>query len=321
MADDRMLTFAGGGLDRAAHLRRSPEVLARFRAEGRARVLPVWRGKPLLAVAGDRLAPGLIPTDHPALAGAGAEVFLGLEDGTALFARDLSSWEPEEIPDTLGAFVDPSEQRHPDLPPSHRFAELRARMTALSPLAAELAATAKALTGWHAAHGYCARCGAESLAAMAGWQRDCPACGAHHFPRTDPVVIMLITRGNAVLLGRSHGWPDGMYSLLAGFAEPGETVEAAVAREVREETGLEIGPVRYLASQPWPFPASLMLGCRAEAAEGEIALDPVELDDALWLTRERAVDVFAGSDPSIRAPRMGAIAHHLLRDWLADRLD
>jgi len=156
---------------------------------------------------------------------------------------------------------------------------------------------------------------------MAGWQRNCPACGAHHFPRTDPVVIMLVTRGNSVLIGRSPGWPDGMYSLLAGFVEPGETLEAAVRREVFEETGVRVGPVRYLASQPWPFPASLMFGCQGEALEGAITIDPAEIEDALWLTREEMVTVMAAAHPRIRAPRRGAIAHFLAEAWLADRLD
>jgi NAD+ diphosphatase len=156
---------------------------------------------------------------------------------------------------------------------------------------------------------------------MAGWQRICPSCGAHHFPRTDPVVIMLVTRGNSVLVGRSPGWPPGMYSLLAGFVEPGETLEAAVRREVFEEAGVRIGAVRYLSSQPWPFPASLMVGCRGEALPGEITIDPAEIEDALWLTREQMVTVMAGAHPRIRAPRRGAIAHFLVEAWLADRLD
>jgi len=147
------------------------------------------------------------------------------------------------------------------------------------------------------------------------------ACGAHHFPRTDPVVIMLITKGNRVLLGRNAVWPEGMYSLLAGFVEPGETVEAAVRREVLEEAGVPVGPVRYLASQPWPFPASLMLGCHGEALDEAITVDPSELEDALWLDRQAVLQVFSGRHPVVRPPRKGAIAEFLLRNWLADRLD
>ena len=154
-----------------------------------------------------------------------------------------------------------------------------------------------------------------------GWQRTCPACRAQHFPRTDPVVIMLVTHGNSVLLGRSPGWPEGMFSLLAGFVEPGETIEAAVRREVQEETGVGCGAVSYLASQPWPFPASLMIGARTEATGTAITIDPDELEQALWVTREELVTVFAGLHPTIRPGRQGAIANFILRAWLADRLD
>jgi NAD+ diphosphatase len=156
--------------------------------------------------------------------------------------------------------------------------------------------------------------------AMAGWQRNCPACNRSHFPRTDPVVIMLIMNGNKVLMGRSHAWPEGMYSLLAGFVEPGETLEAAVRREVFEESGIRVGQVRYLASQPWPFPASLMFGCAGEALNEDIVIDPKEIEDALWVSREEMLDVFEGVHPEIKPARKGAIAHFLLENWLADHL-
>jgi NAD+ diphosphatase len=194
-------------------------------------------------------------------------------------------------------------------------------MTALPPAEAQAAATARALLHWHASHGFCAACGAPTAPAEAGWRRDCPACGASHFPRTDPVVIMLVTRGDRALLGRSPGWPAGMHSCLAGFMEPGETVEAAVRREVMEEAGVEVGRVRYLRSQPWPFPASLMLGCQAEARTDAIRLDPRELEAALWVSRERMGRIMAGRDDEVRAPRVGAIAAALLGAWVADGLD
>jgi NAD+ diphosphatase len=156
---------------------------------------------------------------------------------------------------------------------------------------------------------------------MGGWQRNCPDCGRSHFPRTDPVVIMLITRDDSVLVGRSPGWPEGMYSLLAGFVEPGETMEAAVRREVFEEAGIKVGHVDYLASQPWPFPASLMFGCSGEALSSEITLDPAELEDAMWVTRADMEIVFAGNHPIMKPAREGAIAHFLLDNWLQNSLD
>ncbi|MBI1219798.1 MAG: NAD(+) diphosphatase [Rhodobacteraceae bacterium] len=312
------VTFGGSGLDRAAAFRGDAARLGELRADPAARACVWWRGKPLLA--GDAL--GFVAPDHPALADQGeGMVFLGLDDGAPRFAADISGWEPPEVdPAELGRFFDATEQAHPAFD-GMRFAELRAVMARLTPREAELAAMARALLGWHAHHGFCAKCGARSDWAMAGWQRDCPACGAHHFPRTDPVVIMLITRGNSVLMGRSPGWPEGMYSLLAGFVEPGETIEAAVRREVAEESGVKVGAVRYLASQPWPFPASLMLGCQGDAESDAITIDPAEIEDALWLTREEMVGVMAGLHPRIKPSRRGAIAHFLIANWLADRLD
>ena len=312
-------TFGGSALDRAAHLRGDTGALAELLDTGS--VLPVWRGKPLFQ--GDDLGnAGWVRAAHPALAKGGVTVFLGLDEGVARFARDISDWAPEAGAEAVqGGFFDPSEQRHPALPADAAFAEVRGVMTRLTPREAELVATAKALLQWHASHGYCATCGSASEVAMGGWQRTCPACGAHHFPRTDPVVIMLVTHGNSVLLGRSPGWPEGMYSLLAGFVEPGETLEAAVRREVFEEAGIRLGSVGYLASQPWPFPASLMFGCRAEALTTDLKLDPVEIEDALWITREDMVTVISGAHPRLKPPRRGAIAQFLIEAWLSDRLD
>ncbi len=311
------VTFGGAAIDRAAHLRADPEALARMRRDPAARVAVLWRGKPL--VEGAELA--LLAADHPVLETAGDEVFLGLDEGAPIFAADLSAWVPDDMPDTLGAFSDPSEQRHPALGRDSLFVELRGAMTRIPPRDAGLAATARALVTWHRSHGFCARCGARSEIAQGGWQRLCPSCGAHHFPRTDPVVIMLVTQRNSVLLGRSPGWPERMFSLLAGFVEPGETVEAAVRRETAEEAGITVGAVSYLASQPWPFPASLMIGCRGHALDREIRLDPTELDDARWLTREEVAAAFAGTHPDVLPARPGAIARFLLHNWLADRLE
>ncbi len=313
------VTFGGSDLDRAAAWRGDAVRIEAFWAEGR--VVPLWRGKVLLR-SGDEAGLGWLSPTHPVLADAGLRVFLGLQAGRPLFAVDLSGWTPpaDEAAVQPG-FFDPSEQRHPALGADHAFVELRGVMTRLSPLDAECAATARALLQWHSTHGFCAVCGAATTVAMAGWQRGCGACGASHFPRTDPVVIMLVTRGNRLLLGRSPGWPEGMYSLIAGFVEPGETLEAAVRREVVEETGIRTGPVRYLASQPWPFPASLMFGCQTEALDEEIQVDPVEIEDALWVTREEMVRIMAGGHERIKSPRKGAIAHFLIANWLADRLE
>jgi NAD+ diphosphatase len=309
------VTFGGSGLERAAELRGD---VAALRARAGAQAILMWRGKPMMA--GDALM--RVPLDHAVMQDARPDlIFLGLEEDAPVFAADLSDWTPPDLDgSTLNQFLDPSQQVHPALPEA-AFAELRAVMIRLSRRDAELAATAKAVLGWHESHRFCARCGAESRQAMAGWQRDCDACGGHHFPRTDPVVIMLITHGNNVLMGRSPGWPEGMYSLLAGFVEPGETIEAAVRREVFEEAGIRVGQVSYLSSQPWPFPASLMIGCAGEALDDRITIDPAEIEDAIWVSREDIALAFSGGHPRLLPARKGAIAHFLLQAWLADQLD
>jgi len=308
------VTFGGGVLDRDARLRADAAALKAALAAGR--VWPLWRGKPLMQ--GD--LPGWLPWDHPVFRDAAPPVYLGLADGGPRFAADVSAWEPGAgAAPVVAGFVDPSIQHHPTLDARHGFVELRGIMTRLTPLEAELAATARAVLQWHRSHGFCAACGAASVPVQGGWQRHCAACGAQHFPRTDPVVIMLVTRGNALLLGRSPGWPEGMFSLLAGYVEPGETLEGAVRREVFEETGVRCGAVGYLVSQPWPFPASLMLGMRTEALTGAITLDPEELEAARWVTREDLAVILAGLHPEIRPARPGAVAHFLMQGWLADR--
>ena len=316
------VTFGGSNLDRAGEVRADPDALAAMEADPQARAVVLWNGKPLIA----RERPAslaLLPMDHPILQEhGGMRIMLGREDGAPRFAVDLSAWVPDEQDTgTVGAFLDPSEQWHPELPRDQVFAELRRVMTWLSPREAELAATGKAILGWHDIHRFCANCGAASEITQGGWQRVCPDCGRHHFPRTDPVVIMLIASGNSVLLGRSPGWPQGMYSLLAGFVEPGETLEAAVRRETHEETGIRVGDVEYLASQPWPFPASLMIGCKGEAISREITIDPNEIEDAIWVSREEVLAAFAGENSKLLPARKGAIAHFLLENWLADSLD
>jgi NAD+ diphosphatase len=312
------LTFGGSGLDRAAHLRGDCEKQRELWARGR--VIAFWHGQPLTR--GAELY--WLGTESPALAQVDISVFLGLDDGQPCFAADLSCQTVRDTvqPSKAAVSNDASNDepfRHPSLPQEVQSCELRAIMAGLSPREAEMAATGKALLHWHRTHGFCSACGAASAPVMAGWQRQCPACGSAHFPRTDPVVIMLITRGNSLLLGRNSAWPEAMYSLLAGFVEPGETVEAAVRREVFEETAIKVGAVRYLASQPWPFPASLMIGCLGEALSSEISIDPVEISDARWLSREEVAHAVAGGNPALHPPRHGSVARFLIEAWLADR--
>lgn len=316
------VTFGGSGLDRAAHLRDDAKAISGFLTDDRVGIMAFWRGKILIeGEPSGRLV--WLPPAHEIFTHARAPaIFLGLDDDQPRFARDVSAWVPDNLSAEAAAqFFDPTEYNYSGLPAGQRFAELRGLMAVMTARDAELAATAKSLFEWHRSHRFCAKCGARSEITMCGWQRDCPKCDGKHFPRTDPVVIMLITRGNNVLMGRSPHWPAGMYSLLAGFLDPGETIEAAVRREVFEEAGIRVGDVRYLASQPWPFPSSLMLGCQGQALSEDISIDPVEIEDAFWMTREEMMAAFAGTHPVVKPARNGSIAHFLLRNWLADNLE
>ena len=320
MRASETVTFGRTTIDRAAHLRRD---IAPLTADPAARTIVTWRGKSLVAHDDDGTTLTELPLDHPVLAAAERPpLFLGLDGGKPLFATDISPWEAPDADElAMSQFFDPSVNRHEDAPEGTAFHELRALMATIGAEDASRAATARAIFAWHDSHGFCARCGSRSEIAMAGWQRNCPACKASHFPRTDPVVIVLALHHNSVLLGRSPHWPEGMYSLLAGFVEPGEGIEAATRREVFEESGVRLGEIKYLASQPWPFPTSLMFGTMGHALSSEITLDPEELDDAKWVTREQVVTALMGDDPHLKPARKGSIARFLIERWIADDLD
>jgi NAD+ diphosphatase len=306
-----LITFAGGALSRATHLRAEAAALL-GRAD--AAVLPLWRGKPL--VSGAAATPCWLAPDDALLADcAEPAVFLGVDGDAPRFARDVSHLEG---PAAQGGFLDTAVLTLPD---GRRFEELRALMAAMDATQAGDAATAKGVLEWHRTHPRCARCGAPTAMEDGGWRRGCPDCGAKHFPRTDPVVIMLILHGDRALLGRQAAWPEGMYSLLAGFMEPGETVEDAVRRETMEEAGVPVGEVRYLCSQPWPFPSSLMLGCAGRALNDAISRDDAELQDAIWAERAEVAASLRGEPCRFKAARPGAVARAILQAWTEGRLD
>ena len=299
------ITFSEGGdaLDRAAHLRPRSRALL---DDPDARVLPLANGKLLIDLSRGTPALGWQPVSPATLAGVDSTVFLGMVDGLPRFTTGVPAAEDDS--------------RDPRLPENTRWIDLRSIAGQLGPAEATIAATAKSILSWHETHGHCSRCGARSAPEEGGWRRRCPACGALHFPRTDPVVIMLILHGDRVLLGRQPIWPPGLYSLLAGFMEPGETIEDAVRREVMEETQVQVGRIRYLACQPWPFPSSLMLGCIGEALTNEIKIDPTELEDALWVSRRELADILAGRHERFASPRVDAIARSILTAWAEGRL-
>ena len=237
------------------------------------------------------------------LAGDGIVIFLGINKrGKALFAADVS--QNRGVDD------------HPALKGMGAFEDLRALAMAgeITPTELAIMAQAKSMIDWHNRHGFCSACGERSIVAEAGYKRQCPSCRAEHFPRTDPVVIMLATYNDKCFLGRQKMWPKGMYSALAGFVEPGESIEEAVARELEEEAGLKISSATYHSTQPWPYPSSLMIGCHAEAESEDFKIDEVELSDGRWFTRKEVRAVLDGKgDGSVWFPAPFAIAHQLVK--------
>lgn len=320
MIDEFSITFNGPGastLDRASVTREDPEQVRALWEDGAARVTPLWRGKPLFQLTADGPRLGWLPTDAPILTeGREAPILLGLLDGAGRFAVDVSAWEdPDADVEAMRQWVDRTENVHPTLPDAHKFIDLRSIMAELTAGDAADAATAKGCLEWHRTHAFCARCGKPSEPDQAGWRRKCPSCQAFHFPRTDPVVIMLILHGDRALVGRQKVWPPGMYSMLAGFMEPGETIEAAVRRETLEEAGVPLARVRYAACQPWPFPASLMIACVGEAKTDKLDPDFNEIEEVIWVTRDDILASIAGTHPKISAARKGAIARSVLEAW------
>lgn len=274
--------FAGPGLDRADALRGEPARLEALAAAQNARQLAWTDGLPALGADGGLQWEAV---GDPAL-------FLGLDGERPCFS-----------------------------PVAAGGGDLRAQFGALAHLSASeapLFAAATSLASWHRRHGFCANCGQPSTIVRGGWSRQCGACGGEHYPRVDPVVIMLAEHDGRVLLGRQPRFPPRRYSALAGFVEVGESIEAAVARELFEEAGVRASGVRYVASQPWPFPSSLMIACTAEVADAALTIDTTELEDARWFGRDEVAAALAGSPAaSFIAPPPFAIAHSLLAHWLA----
>lgn len=309
MSDTPMM-FASNPLDRAGHKRGDATWVEAQRRSGDALFVPFWHLQPLILPplpSEDGRDVGWLPAAAfgPILAADPIIIFLGLNRrNKPLFAVDISALSD---PEQSGPFAGMG-----------GFYDLRELAAAGEVSSGDLSilAQAKAMIDWHLRHGYCSQCGSPSVAAEAGYKRVCGGCGAEHFPRTDPVVIMLATHGDTCLIGRQPGWPERMYSALAGFVEPGETIEAAVARELQEEAGIEVGRVRYIQTQPWPFPASLMMGCVAEATTTDIVIDQFELEDARWVSRADLQAAFAGQGDFAVPPAL-AIAHHLMR-YFAD---
>ncbi|WP_199090988.1 NAD(+) diphosphatase [Bosea sp. ASV33] len=296
--------FAINRLDRREDLRNKLDAVTALRHRSDTRIAVVAGETPILKrLDREALTVWFSHGETEMLGPAAEEIFMGMgEDGTPRFARLLDKAFAEALKERAELFVT-------DL-----------RSVALKRLVPEdevgPLGEAKAVLDWHARHRFCAQCGGKTVAGASGWRRECTNCGALHFPRTDPVVIMLVTRGDSCLLARQARFAPGMYSCIAGFVEPGETLEDAVRRESWEEAGLRVGAVRYLASQPWPFPSSIMMGCIAEALGDEITLDMTELEEGRWFPREEVLQMLEGKHPDgLACPQHIAIANTLVRAW------
>lgn len=312
--------YALNSLDRRAARRDDAVFMAELLAAPETRLFVIGRDRPALKPVAGGHDPFFALEEARALGTLREIVFLGQDGDRPCFAAllDDGAIVAREAPDE-GAFIETWRLIVPARP-DILLKDLRA-ITMEELLTPELIGAlgqAKSLLHWHARHRYCSLCGGRSELAAAGYRRECRACGAQHFPRTDPVVIMLAVRGDSCLLGRQPRFNKGMYSALAGFLEPGETIEDAVRREIREESGIAIGRVAYHASQPWPFPASIMIGCIAEAISDKIEIDHAELEDCRWFSRADVEAMLAGRHPQgFLAPNPVAIAHHLVRAWAA----
>jgi NAD+ diphosphatase len=302
-------TFAGNPLDRASDRRDKPEWIAKQLASPESLGLAMWNGRPFVEPSsksdggdGGGLQIAYLPAKLVGELAGGPErlLFMGLWKETAVFAVDLDD------------VADPSDG---PLQGFGKFEDLRAVALKLPPTEAAIVATAKQMFEWRRRHRHCAVCGQASEATDGGWKRKCPSCETEHFPRTDPVVIMLPYHGDRCMLGRQEAWPKGMFSALAGFLEPGESIEEACARELWEEAGLRTAKVRYHSTQPWPYPSSLMIGLLAEVEDDEAAPDQTELSEVRWFTRQEARDLLAEGIDGVFAPQNIAIAHQLIKAW------
>jgi NAD+ diphosphatase len=301
------LGYTESRIERAAMQRSDDAALDAFAGEALCRVYVIG-GEFLVLKQGASTHDPLFTLAEARALGRNAElVFLGLLDGAPRFAVALDAADAEGLKGRGDYVVS-------DL----RSIAIRALVEAehLPPIA-----EGKALLHWHARHRFCANCGAATAVVEGGWRRDCPSCRAQHFPRTDPVVIMLPIAGERCVLGRSHRFQAGMWSCLAGFVEPGEAIEDAVRRETREEAGIICGRVAYFATQPWPFPTSLMIGCHAEALSQQIVIDRAELDDARWFDREEVANMLLRRHTGgLTTPPSVAIAYHIIRAWVEEEV-
>lgn len=289
--------FAGNRLDRIAEARDNLPPMASLARRADALICLLFDDKALVTAGDAPRALHAVSVAEAVGVDLGSAILLGFEDGA---------------PRLAAAIAPPAEEM------ALQAVDMRtlAMDGRLSPHELGVLAQARSLLYWHGRHGFCANCGSASKMALGGYRRDCPSCGTQHFPRTDPVVIMLAIDGERCVLGRQYRFRAGVYSCLAGFMEPGETIEDAVRREIREEAGIEVGAVAYHASQPWPFPSNLMIGCFAEAISFDLVREVEELEDVRWFKRSELPAMLAGSHAEgVQVPPTMAIAYHLIKAY------
>ena len=316
------LAFSSGTIDRASMLRKDMALIDRLALKSNVLNIVIWQGKVLLETKDSIIKLSNLPSNHKLINESERLAFLGFTKKKSPVFLHALKYYPKKSDDDNNEkvkFIDNTEDTHPYLTDESRFIDLRKVINILNEEDSNLCGTAKSLYEWLDGNRYCSRCGNENSIIESGWELLCSKCESKTFPRTDPVVIMLIERAGSVLLGRSSLWPQGMYSCLAGFLEPGESIEDAVSRETFEEVGIRVKSIRYITNQSWPFPHSLMIGCFATATNSNLTIDYNEIEDARWFKKEELVSL-RKTETSIKVARKGTIANYLIDKWINERV-
>ncbi len=278
-----------------------------------------FKGSPLLSSKNRESKLEYLPYDHWLLKHAKVSIFLGLYKGRQIYAHDLFEEKSDQKNRYSKEYFEEKIQKDTTMVKSY-FGDLRTNLTNIPKDDSALAGTSRALIEWNLNNKHCSKCGLSLTVLNFGWEKQCENCNKSYFPRIDPVVIILITNGDKTLLGRSHQFPEKLYSCLAGFVEPGETLEMAAKREIQEEVGLNINDIKYITNQPWPFPSSLMIGLKANTDEQILNIDPKELENAIWIEKKELKHLLKGNCDKLQTARPGTIARHLLDSWVREEI-
>ena len=324
MPHNNRLLFSSNKIDRATKFRSSEKKIKSLFLQQNSQHVLIWHGKVLfncetnarrLVTLNNEQAKTYITNNHST-----EPVFLGFDEKRPTFLHDISAWQnPLSKNGTLNSLSDITSNPNTQFPKNWLFCELRDMLTFLTFRDAEISIISKGIAEWHKSNSFCSKCGMKLEKILTGWELGCTACKVKHFPRTDPVVIVLVEHKGKILLGRSAVWPEGMYSCLAGFMEPGESIEVAAAREVYEESNVKITDINYIASQPWPFPASLMIACQAKAINNDLKIDKTELENAKWFSKKEVALAIESRESKWKPAREGSIARFIINLWLENK--